>query len=165
MRRRLFNFTAAVSLVLCLATAVLWLWVIAFNREFGAVHYGWYSIIEVRDVSNGLELEVDWHRRWGGPFVPHYARRGGDPNSATEGWNFTYYHFRGWEPVVEIHVPDWSLMLLFALLPVAWFISHRRTRRRARQNGCVSCGYNLTSNTSGVCPECGTPVAAKVVKA
>lgn len=23
---------------------------------------------------------------------------------------------------------------------------------------CASCGYNLTSNTSGICPECGQPV-------
>jgi lysylphosphatidylglycerol synthetase-like protein (DUF2156 family) len=25
---------------------------------------------------------------------------------------------------------------------------------------CTSCGYNLTGNVSGICPECGTPVAA-----
>ncbi len=30
----------------------------------------------------------------------------------------------------------------------------RRWRRRKR-NLCVLCGYNLTGNTSGVCPECG----------
>ena len=24
---------------------------------------------------------------------------------------------------------------------------------------CPSCGYDLTANTSGTCPECGTPVA------
>lgn len=23
---------------------------------------------------------------------------------------------------------------------------------------CISCGYNLTGNVSGVCPECGTPI-------
>ena len=25
---------------------------------------------------------------------------------------------------------------------------------------CKSCGYNLTGNQSGVCPECGTPISA-----
>lgn len=25
---------------------------------------------------------------------------------------------------------------------------------------CVSCGYDLTGNTSGICPECGTPARA-----
>jgi hypothetical protein len=26
---------------------------------------------------------------------------------------------------------------------------------------CLSCGYDLTGNTSGVCPECGTAAAGK----
>jgi hypothetical protein len=40
----------------------------------------------------------------------------------------------------------------------------RRTRRRWRiyrraANGlCIQCAYNLTGNTSGVCPECGTRI-------
>jgi hypothetical protein len=35
----------------------------------------------------------------------------------------------------------------------------QRARARREQEGlCESCGYNLTGNTSGVCPECGTPV-------
>jgi hypothetical protein len=31
---------------------------------------------------------------------------------------------------------------------------------RARRGLCVHCGYNLTGNVSGVCPECGTARAA-----
>jgi hypothetical protein len=32
-------------------------------------------------------------------------------------------------------------------------------RRRRRASGlCLACGYRLTGNVSGVCPECGTPV-------
>jgi hypothetical protein len=27
-----------------------------------------------------------------------------------------------------------------------------------RQRMCISCGYNLTGNVSGICPECGTPL-------
>ncbi len=30
-----------------------------------------------------------------------------------------------------------------------------RGRSRRRRGLCLSCGYNLTGNTSGVCPECG----------
>jgi hypothetical protein len=29
---------------------------------------------------------------------------------------------------------------------------------RRRQGECLRCGYNLTGNVSGICPECGTPV-------
>ncbi len=31
-------------------------------------------------------------------------------------------------------------------------------RRRPPPNHCQSCGYNLTGNVSGVCPECGESV-------
>jgi hypothetical protein len=33
--------------------------------------------------------------------------------------------------------------------------------RRIKPGHCNQCGYSLTGNTSGVCPECGTPVAGK----
>lgn len=29
--------------------------------------------------------------------------------------------------------------------------------RRERTGFCARCGYDLTGNVSGVCPECGTP--------
>lgn len=32
----------------------------------------------------------------------------------------------------------------------------RQQRRKA--GCCIHCGYNLTGNTSGVCPECGRTV-------
>jgi hypothetical protein len=38
--------------------------------------------------------------------------------------------------------------------------NYARHRRRARLGLCASCGYSLTGNTSGTCPECGTPVPA-----
>ncbi|RIK65234.1 MAG: hypothetical protein DCC65_12975 [Planctomycetota bacterium] len=31
-------------------------------------------------------------------------------------------------------------------------------RRRLVMNRCVHCGYDLTGNPSGACPECGTPI-------
>ena len=36
-----------------------------------------------------------------------------------------------------------------------------RAARRAKlmQGLCSACGYNLTGNTSGICPECGTKVS------
>jgi hypothetical protein len=40
----------------------------------------------------------------------------------------------------------------------------RRERRRdmRRQNNlCVACGYNLTGNVSGVCPECGEKTSSE----
>ena len=41
----------------------------------------------------------------------------------------------------------------------AWLAvrSWRATRRRT-QGACATCGYDLTGNQSGTCPECGTAV-------
>lgn len=42
---------------------------------------------------------------------------------------------------------------------------YRWQRRSQRPSGrCPACRYNLTGNTSGTCPECGTPIADAVRK-
>jgi predicted amidophosphoribosyltransferase len=33
--------------------------------------------------------------------------------------------------------------------------------RRTPPGHCPKCGYNLTGNVSGICPECGTPIQAE----
>ena len=68
----------------------------------------------------------------------------------------------------RIHVRAWFLFVLFALYPVAAFVRGpfrrfcwRCNRRYRRERGlCERCAYDLTGNTSGVCPECGTPIPA-----
>ena len=59
---------------------------------------------------------------------------------------------------LSLTIPLWMPLLLFAACPTIAFIRGpvRRWRRRKRGE-CVACGYNLTGNVSGVCPECGTP--------
>jgi predicted amidophosphoribosyltransferase len=54
----------------------------------------------------------------------------------------------------------WKWILLLAILPVLWLL-RRLIRPRPVAGQCNTCGYNLTANTSGVCPECGTPAAQK----
>ena len=49
-----------------------------------------------------------------------------------------------WAPVAFVVI---ALLLLW--LP---------DRRRPSLGHCLNCGYNLTGNESGVCPECATPV-------
>ena len=56
---------------------------------------------------------------------------------------------------------------LFALTGVAPVIRAKRwlkNRRRTMFNLCHVCGYNLTGNISGICPECGTTVAAPAAR-
>ena len=53
-----------------------------------------------------------------------------------------------------------SLGFLFALLglypTVAFVRGPLRRRSRSARGRCINCGYDLTGNFSGVCPECGT---------
>jgi hypothetical protein len=56
-------------------------------------------------------------------------------------------------------VPHWSAMLAAAALPLARApaaCAALRRRRRTAGGRCPRCGYDLTGNISGVCPECGT---------
>ena len=62
-----------------------------------------------------------------------------------------------------IQIPCAYLVAVSMVLPITWFRSWRRRCRiaaRARAGRCARCGYDLTGNVSGVCPECGTPVSA-----
>ncbi len=47
-------------------------------------------------------------------------------------------------------------LLLAALVPTAllWWLD----RRKYPPGHCGKCGYDLTANVSGVCPECGSPI-------
>jgi hypothetical protein len=59
---------------------------------------------------------------------------------------------------------SWAFVLLpvaiGAILTVAIRVVDRRLSRFAPPGHCSTCGYNLTGNVSGVCPECGTSVQA-----
>ncbi len=55
-----------------------------------------------------------------------------------------------------LDIPIWVLAMLLAAYPTIALIRCPLRRNRRRRRGlCVTCGYNLTGNESGVCPECG----------
>ena len=53
------------------------------------------------------------------------------------------------------NMPIWPLALVTAILPAIALVHERR---RPRSHLCTKCFYDLTGNTSGTCPECGTPI-------
>ena len=59
-----------------------------------------------------------------------------------------------------VSIPHWFLTLIFAIFPGVWFIKWRR-RRKLGPNACPSCGYDLTGNQTGECPECGESIATE----
>lgn len=67
-------------------------------------------------------------------------------------------------PSTGVIVRGWLILGGLALAPTLRFallIRDRSCRRRLRAGHCEVCLYDLTGNTSGVCPECGTPVTKK----
>jgi hypothetical protein len=57
-----------------------------------------------------------------------------------------------------IAIPDVLLIILAGVVPAVWLVARKR---RQIAGHCVKCGYNLTGNISGVCPECGKPITPK----
>ena len=56
-------------------------------------------------------------------------------------------------------VPLWIPIVLMSTYPVLAFIRGPVRRWRRRKKGlCIKCGYNLTGNVSGMCPECGEDI-------
>ena len=49
-----------------------------------------------------------------------------------------------------------ALILAPVALLVLFEIPNLRRDRRRRHGQCIECGYDLTGNVSGVCPECGS---------
>lgn len=57
----------------------------------------------------------------------------------------------------------WIPGIAFGFLPTLWMHRwlRRRKMRRAAGIPCRACFYDLTGNTSGICPECGTAILPK----
>jgi hypothetical protein len=60
----------------------------------------------------------------------------------------------------RVYFPFWAVVLILGAYPaIALIRQPARRRRYRREHGlCVKCGYDLTGNVSGVCPECGAEV-------
>jgi hypothetical protein len=71
------------------------------------------------------------------------------PLSSCFGW----FGFRSVPPSC-LAVPLW---LLFLCMAVATAVLWLPGRRYINPDHCQNCGYNLTGNVSGRCPECGSP--------
>lgn len=55
------------------------------------------------------------------------------------------------------HLVVISLGWLFCVLGIV-SLTASRLSRRPRRGHCRKCDYDLTGNTSGICPECGTKI-------
>ena len=77
-------------------------------------------------------------------------------NTSTRGGRITHYQSSARIPLTRnagvLAVPLMLMMVIaFARGRYRRFLRHRREKSGL----CISCGYNLEGNVSGVCPECG----------
>ncbi len=94
------------------------------------------------------------------------SARQGTPSTQPPGfeWRVHYllhiYGRRSPEQTVAfMFVPFWMPAALLAAWPLLGWTRPAWIRRRRRRRGlCLRCGYNLTGNTSGRCPECGEAI-------
>ena len=99
----------------------------------GSVHY----LIELRHKRRELGLEYG--------FKPDVATSSGP--------------WPAWPRIRGYEFPLWFLSVGALAYPLFTLIrTSLKRRRRGRDGLCLSCGYNLTGNTSGVCPECATKI-------
>lgn len=170
IRRRLFAAATAISLLLFLATAGLW--VRSYSRWYWVTRY--YAMnrqITVATEPSRLVIGLtftpakwfgeEYHEQWDLrseelPYLYQIPWRwrflGFDTNRIAD-------NFVGAPVTDELLIPFWFPALLFALFPVARLIRRVQAIHRSRNGFCPACSYNLVGNISGVCPECGTPVA------
>jgi hypothetical protein len=83
--------------------------------------------------------------------------------------HISYFQKMNLVKIDDVHVagvPYSFLAAAASVLPAVWLAllvvtsSHRRATEmlvsaRERRGLCPTCGYNLTANISGICPECG----------
>ena len=168
MTRRLLNLLTALSLLLCVAACVLWGRSYRVGSVFGyhaePAPGGWDRNFYCASYSGRLsfvalsqKVKTDYERDG------FFARDDRDtavrpiPGFAGFGRFTIQGRGMGW---TEVRLPHAAAVLVTAMTPA--FVLGRSLRRRRRREGnlCRQCGYDLTGNVSGVCPECGSDARA-----
>jgi hypothetical protein len=135
MTRRLLNLLTALSLLLCVAVAALW--VTSYTADVGARRLRLH--VTARE---GVDLHTVELRDGAVEYV--FWRRSARPPSSGA-------YVRAWHVDVPLGVPGAVLLAVLLLL-----LSRHRKRQLLRRAGvCRSCGYDLRASP-GRCPECGT---------
>lgn len=132
--------------------------------EFGKLSIGWTQWVQ-RDESR-RDLSYAWRGfqilRRIDPKKTEYIGMRSPPLHLMSDAQKSLLAFRNSHQKIEqvLATPSWFPVLLFGAFPTISLLRyvHRLRKRRRNPNGCVGCGYDLTGNTSGVCPECGSAI-------
>jgi predicted RNA-binding Zn-ribbon protein involved in translation (DUF1610 family) len=169
MKHRLFNILSALSLLLCLVTALLWprsIWTADLlsyadsGPDWGVGICSFRGRLACGTIRQTPEMYVPggWHT-----VDSRQVTLGNDPD-----WRYLGFAIATWsDPAIQqfaIVIPYWFICPLAAILPIRWLRRWRQLRRAGRQVLCPKCGYDLRA-TPNRCPECGTAVIVIGAKA
>jgi hypothetical protein len=184
----LFNLAAAVSLILCVATAVLW--ARSYPGENWVRGGPETMVLQTHDGRLLIERHVRTVMRFTGqpPTTLRSLNELDDPAAGSSAWRHAPWSGREWAPgktrsgfgtrsamggatinvgnlqLYQVQrsqayfVPLWFPLLLSLVLPGIWLQRWITRHRRVPPGICVACGYDLRA-TPDRCPECGADVA------
>ncbi len=154
MRRRLFAIATVLSLLMCLATVVLWVRSYAVSYDLTAcasnkciefrVSPGIFAVLTYPDILMPREISVS-----SSPAHPDITRG-----------RYGFYSDYVWQDGWIVGAPFWAIALFWTMVPGMWALYRMR---RKPPGLCPTCSYNLMGNTSGVCPECGMTIRGPVM--
>ena len=147
--RRLFSAAAWMSPVLLVILVLSWLDSMFFRTYIPTFHPR--LVISSADGAVRVTLinpkqldicDIKWVRT-------RFVRISDDPGSS----GITSVQLARTWLHTSLTLPYWSIGLLAAIMPLAWWVQRRRILK-TRLIICCECGYDLRFN-SGRCPECG----------
>jgi hypothetical protein len=178
MIRRLFAAASAISLVLCIATVVLWMRSYRFDQSissrFKSEQFtircvrGHLAVGSIQPADRTVDESVTfWDQR---PLLPEEESDlewaiSDEPSGAKSVSECFGCHLT--REVVTGDVQRWAEVparfaaVAFGLMPLIWLAVRLRCRHLSVPGHCRTCGYDLRAST-GSCPECGAPKRSEV---
>ncbi len=147
---RVRKWVSGILVLMFFSTAALWAasYMRFYYRMPSALFYAQTGGVQIQLVSTPWEQNPDsvaYRRGWTHTGYRGLTTRWWPSHRRGAGFSLTY-------------IPLWIPTVLFAGTFVYVYRPYRRYKHRKRHGLCLSCGYNLTGNESGTCPECGTGV-------
>ena len=153
--RRIRHATCFVLSVAAIAAWMLWLVTEVGSWHFSNVQRDWYHVLCLRNGSCWYQYRTP-ESLWQVPVQPRECK-------ARLPWvGCVQVVTRGNYRRVDVSLHLFGVVCLLGPYPLCVLVRGPIRRGIRRRRGCCAwCGYDLTGNVSGVCPECGMRIASR----